>query len=193
MKKYGTIYKITNTINNKVYIGQTVQDPHKRWLEHKRKMSNRHLKSAFELYGKDAFKFEIIEECYSKEQLDEREKFHIAETKDNNYNFRDGGSHGLHSEETKKLMSRPMSEEHKEKIRQKAIGRKPNKKVMEVLKNNNKEKMKPVICIELNKEFESEFAACNFLGVVRAGNISNVCNKKPKCITAYGYHWKYKE
>ncbi len=191
MEKYGVIYKITNTQNNKVYIGQTVQEPNKRWKEHLRKMSNRHLKSAFDLYGKEAFSFEVIEECHSKEQLDEREKFYIAETNGNNYNFRDGGSHGLHSEETKKLMSRPMTEEHKEKIRQKAIGRKPSDKVLEIFQKTNEQSMRPVLCVELNRIFDNEFEAHKFLGIKRSYDIARVCQGKPKYKTAYGYHWQY--
>ena len=50
-----TIYKMTNLVNNKVYIGQTIRNPKTRWSEHKRnskkcnKKENNHLYSAMQL------------------------------------------------------------------------------------------------------------------------------------------------
>ena len=76
----GYIYKITNRINNKMYIGKTEQyDPIKRWEEHlkdykKRKNENRPLYKAMEKYGVDNFVFEIIEETNDAEN---REKYWI--------------------------------------------------------------------------------------------------------------------
>ena len=62
MKKY--IYKITNLINNKIYIGQT-NNPKRRWQEHKNlgydTKGTKLLYRAIEKYGKDNFAFEIIE------------------------------------------------------------------------------------------------------------------------------------
>ena len=61
------IYKIENVLNNKVYIGLSV-DIKKRWSTHKRKLyankhSNKHLQSAWNKYGGTAFTFEVIELC----------------------------------------------------------------------------------------------------------------------------------
>ena len=72
----GYIYKITNTINNKVYIGQTVRNPLLRKEEHFNNLSkgihhNSHLQHSFDKYG-DVFEFEVIEEC-PNENLNERE------------------------------------------------------------------------------------------------------------------------
>lgn len=74
------IYKITNLVNGKIYIGQS-QDIYRRWQEHKKnfkykKYSSIILYKAFKKYGIDNFRFEIIEIC-EKEQLEEREKFNI--------------------------------------------------------------------------------------------------------------------
>ena len=77
------IYKITNTINNKVYIGQSI-DIAKRWREHKRrafvqnKEYNKYLYNAFRKYGLENFSFEIIKEC-PREQLDKLECFYIRQ------------------------------------------------------------------------------------------------------------------
>lgn len=77
------IYKITNLINNKSYIGQSIKIE-SRWEEHKREAfnpKNRNYNRAFyqaiRKYGLDNFKFEIVEEC-NIEELDEKEKYWIA-------------------------------------------------------------------------------------------------------------------
>jgi group I intron endonuclease len=57
----GYIYKITNKINNKCYIGQTILNLFVRWKQHKRISSNcLYLKRAFDKHGIDNFKFELI-------------------------------------------------------------------------------------------------------------------------------------
>jgi group I intron endonuclease len=58
------IYKITNTINNKMYIGETL-DIEKRWSDHKRQLNNythknKMLQSEWKQYGGENFKFEAI-------------------------------------------------------------------------------------------------------------------------------------
>lgn len=63
----GYIYKITNTINNKCYVGQTLNDVNERWRQRKKKSTNcRYLKNAFIKYGFDKFKFELICICFDK-------------------------------------------------------------------------------------------------------------------------------
>lgn len=76
----GVIYKITNNINNKVYIGQTMRKPADRWQAHKHRAElpdfKTHLYNAMRKYGVENFSFSIIEECLD-EKLDERERFWI--------------------------------------------------------------------------------------------------------------------
>ena len=62
------IYKITNDINAKVYIGKTLGRIKKRWKEHlkdckRRKNENRPLYTAMRKYGTEHFKITLIEEC----------------------------------------------------------------------------------------------------------------------------------
>ena len=84
------IYKITNLINGKFYIGQSI-DIKRRFWDHRcvSHESNRHLRYAMQKYGKEAFRYEILEEC-SPEKLDERERFWISALRPA-YNATDGG------------------------------------------------------------------------------------------------------
>jgi len=79
-------YLIMNTINGKVYIGQSTVYP-KRWTQHKRDLrknihTNKHLQRDWNEYGEDAFVFEVIEELppdTSSELLLEKEREQIIE------------------------------------------------------------------------------------------------------------------
>lgn len=84
MKLKSGIYKITNLVNNKIYIGQTVNFI-KRKSEHFVKLHknihvNAHLQNSYNKYGLDSFVFEIIERCDLK-ILTEREQFYIDSLK----------------------------------------------------------------------------------------------------------------
>lgn len=65
MFKLAGVYKITNVINKKIYIGES-EDISRRWVEHLTDLSlNQHcnskLQTDFNIYGIDSFKFEILE------------------------------------------------------------------------------------------------------------------------------------
>lgn len=67
------IYKIRNVVNDKFYVGSTV-DSRKRFWAHRKalRLGNHdctHLQRAWDKYGEDCFKFEIIEQLNSKEEL----------------------------------------------------------------------------------------------------------------------------
>lgn len=75
------IYKITNLINGKIYIGKTLDTIEKRWKDHKSdsvrpRCEKRPLYSAMNKYGIENFIIEEVEECSEKE-LSEREKYWI--------------------------------------------------------------------------------------------------------------------
>ena len=87
------IYKITNKINGKFYIGQSA-DIERRFREHKTQKHNRILvDKAIQKYGVNNFIFEIIEEC-PLEELNEKESYWIEETKaiEKGYNLSKGGN-----------------------------------------------------------------------------------------------------
>lgn len=77
----GFIYKITNTINQKCYIGQTIKTLEKRFSQHQNNYTKPYfsqivLYKAFKKYGIENFIFEEVEEV-SDDLLDEREKYWI--------------------------------------------------------------------------------------------------------------------
>lgn len=91
------IYKITNKLNNKSYIGKTTLSINERWKQHcsdykRRRNEKRPLYSAMEKYGIENFEIEEVEEC-SFEKVDEREIFWIEffDTFSNGYNATRGG------------------------------------------------------------------------------------------------------
>ena len=127
------IYKITNTANGKVYIGQSTRLS-RRLAEHQADLKNnshhnRHLQNSYNKYG-DVFEVEIIEYCDDEPELDDLERYYIAYYDSMNpkkgYNKEDGGSlQKSLSEETKKKMSensarywqgKHFSDEHKRKL-----------------------------------------------------------------------------
>ena len=93
----GYIYKITNMLNNKVYIGQTVKTVQKRFTQHKNNSNKDYfsqivLYKAFNKYGFENFCCEEIEEV-PNHLLDEREKYWIEyyDSYFNGYNSTLGG------------------------------------------------------------------------------------------------------
>jgi len=86
------IYKTTNLLNGKIYIGQD-RNNNKNYLG-----SGKLLKKAIKKYGKDNFKKEILEECQSEEDLNDREVFWISQynstNRDIGYNISDGSKEG---------------------------------------------------------------------------------------------------
>jgi len=113
MTKIG-IYRILCLVNDKGYIGQSTHLRKRKgahFLALKKNIHiNGHLQRAFNKYGKNNFKFEILEEC-SIEKLDEREKYYISLydtiNEDKGYNIRPETTTNLgfhHSEETKQKM-----------------------------------------------------------------------------------------
>jgi group I intron endonuclease len=103
------LYTITNTLNNKVYIGQTV-DNKKRWMQHKAyakhpEKTGQYIHRAMAKYGIENFTFEIIAACQTQEDANETESVLInqydSRNKECGYNLMIGGSYGGHSDETK--------------------------------------------------------------------------------------------
>lgn len=76
------VYCITNTENNKIYIGSTLDSFRIRWRKHIQKLRNNthpnsHLQNAFNKYGENKFQFSIIEIIDNDDEILEKEKEYI--------------------------------------------------------------------------------------------------------------------
>jgi group I intron endonuclease len=114
----GYIYRITNKINGKCYIGESqIDDIEKRWSSHIRSFKSDKkgcpaLKSAVNKYGLENFRFDIIIICFN-ESCFEMEKLYIKKYNSlvpNGYNISPGGQFGSfkgwhHTQQTKKKIS----------------------------------------------------------------------------------------
>lgn len=75
------VYIIRNTVNNKVYVGSTINSFSKRWCCHRKRLNkgihhSAHLQSAWNKYGSSSFNFEIVEVVHPT-KCREREKYYI--------------------------------------------------------------------------------------------------------------------
>lgn len=152
---FGIIYKVTNLVNGKIYIGQTVQDFDKRMNSHLsnskcNKYITKYFHKAIRKYGRDNFIWEIIEYCNSKKELNEMEFHYIKQYNSflpNGYNMTLGGegslgrlwskSMRLKVSESKK--GKPLSEDHKKLLSDIRKGKKKSKEhVIKVAESNSK-------------------------------------------------------
>jgi group I intron endonuclease len=116
-KKYHFIYKTTNLLNNKFYIGMhSTNDLNDGYIG-----SGTRLRYSIRKYGKENFKFEIIEWCDDRDSLIKREKEIITEEHVNNencYNLKFGGSGGgkFYSPEHQFKCSQAAGIKHRERM-----------------------------------------------------------------------------
>ena len=122
------IYKITNKINGKVYIGQTIRPVEYRFNRHindaMHNILNTHFARAIIKYGPDQWQFEVIDNAETQEELNQKEQYWIRyyNSVEEGYNETDaitkcGGN--TYQSKTEQEM-----EEIKEKIRQTKLGAK---------------------------------------------------------------------
>lgn len=190
---------------------------HRHSLKHNKHV-NTYLQNSWNKYGENVFIFEIIEIVVDFNNLLKREQYHI-DICNFKYNLNVVTPTRLGSKanaETKKRLS----ESHKGKISPKKglktgkpawnsgktdVYSKESLQKMSASKKgkrfsiktefkkgiiSNKNRLRPILCIELNKEFDCIANAARFVGNVnRQSNILAVCNGKQK--TAYSYTWRF--
>ena len=139
------IYKITSLINYMIYVGKTTRPLKERISEHCRQKNSSLIDRAVQKHGIENFKIEILEQCETIEQLNEREIFWIATLnckKPNGYNMTDGGD-GLTGclESTRKKLSeintgKKMPDETRAKLsaKQTEIANRPEEKTRRSLR-----------------------------------------------------------
>lgn len=207
------VYKHT-TPSGKVYIGQTKQEPEKRWQNGNGYKNNEHFWKAIKKYGWDNIKHEILKINLTKPEADDIEKTYIALYQSNisnfGYNKTDGGDGHLGyspTEETRKKISSTLTgHEVSDETRQKlsiAQKGKPKNYTEEYLQRLREERIgkplsekhmsaisKSVLCIETGIIYKSCREAGRMTGI-DYNAICNVCNHKYGFKTAGGYNWCY--
>lgn len=144
MDKFGYIYKTTNLINNKIYIGQ-----HKKpYFDEKYKGSGKAVKGAFKKYGRENFNVVVLEWCYSLEDLNTAEETYVEYYKklykDQCYNIAAGGdgcSCKYMSDEERKIRSSKISAAVKGKKRPWLIGKRRSEETKRKLSDAMKGKV----------------------------------------------------
>lgn len=211
-KKY-CIYKHTNIINNKVYIGLTSLSLVKRCGSNGNNYSHStYFYSAILKYGWNNFSHEILEENLTKQEAEEREKYYIQLYKSNNkefgYNLTSGGELGkTYSSFVREKMSLkkkgvPLSEEHRKHISEATKGKNNSnygKHCSEETKEKiRKTKYKPIQCVETGKIYPNKLEASKDVGLKSPRSIMSALkepwrtagkDKKTRCKC----HWKYVE
>ena len=162
VKNVRGIYKVTNKINGKVYIGQSV-DIGRRWRQHMTAEDDIYFHKAIQKYGVENFEWEVIEQC-KKKDLDAREAYWIEyyDSFNKGYNCTKGGEGVSDGEdhprwkggpEYRKEYKKQYYEANKEQIKEKMKER--SKEYYQAHKEQVKEKTKEYR--EVNKEKRREY------------------------------------
>ena len=205
------VYKATNKINNKVYIGITTKTLEHRKSIHKKdsKTKNTYFYKAIRKHGFDNFEWEVIDTAQSIEELHEKEIAYIKQyesfdNKEKGYNTTSGGgslykiteSERKARSERAKGKNNPMygvpspmkdkqfSDEHKQKISASLKG-----SYREHVIGGNNPAAKRVRNIETGEEFDTLTDAGKSCGKSRQ-NIGVACRSNGTK-TAGGFHWEY--
>lgn len=182
------IYKITNTENRKVYIGQSININHRKACHNYDLKNNRHrnphLQRAYNI-NPSAFSFEVVCLC-GEDDLNELEIFYIQKYKSDDprygYNLDLGGNgSGRMSEETKRKLS-------KAKMGNQAMkGIKLSEEWKKHLSDAQPHKKK-ILCVETDTVYDSFADAARKTGLNRT-KIVSVCTGKRK--STGGFHFRY--
>ena len=120
------IYKITNLVTQKCYIGQTIRNPKLREYEHFSdsrvvRMKSKKLYNSIEKYGKEKFIFEIIDRAITLDHLNVLEEYYVNafDSINNGYNIQIPGNNRTHSSDSIKKMSESQRNAH---ARRKELG-----------------------------------------------------------------------
>lgn len=208
------IYKITNKVNNKIYIGKTEFSIEKRFKEHcndafKERNEKRPLYLAMKKYGINNFSIELIEETLNPE---EREKFWIEKTGafKYGYNATIGGDGKRYLDydliiatyqevqniaEVARILNISRDSVH-DILEEKNIDIKLNKEVLKEKLSKTTGMYKDNILIKIFTSTaeaakfliqEQKTASNNITGI--SSHIAKVCKEQRK--SAYGFQWKY--
>lgn len=127
------IYKYTNSVNGKVYIGQTSKTLEERAQANGRNYREcRRFYNAIQKYSWDAFTPEVLESVETAEDANAREQYYIALYRSTDpeygYNLDSGGLNHTVSEETRTLISDMAKERYKDRTANPMYGKKHSEK-----------------------------------------------------------------
>ena len=111
MNKSMVIYLITNRLNGKQYVGQTMKTLKERMAGHL--CGDQYIDNALKKYGIENFTVEILDECSTVDELNEREIVRIAEfdtLHPNGYNLTTGGDNASPTDKVRKKISDTLKE-----------------------------------------------------------------------------------
>lgn len=115
-KEFGLIYMYVNKLNNKKYIGKSMEYRFTtRVSQHRKDKTNSHFARAKKKYGLENFNIIILEDGIPRDILSEKEIYYISlyDTMNNGYNSSKGGEGGdtftSRSEESKQITKLKMS------------------------------------------------------------------------------------
>lgn len=186
-RKY-CVYKHTNKVNGKVYIGQTGIAPEKRWNEGKGYKKCTYFYSAIQKYGWGNFEHEIIASNLTLEEANELEikliEQYEARNTEKGYNLKSGGSCGELAESTKLKLAeaatgRKMSEHTRERLKQSRIG-KPGPMLGKKHKEETKKKISEAIKGENNPNYGKTGEQCPRWGTHWSAEVKNKISESHK-------------
>jgi group I intron endonuclease len=162
------IYRITSTITQKSYIGQTIFNLEKRWKQHTQETPNTHFHKAIHKYGVECWSLEILENVENINLLNEREIYWIEyyDTFKNGYNLTIGGD-GMknykHSTETIEKMrqtklGKTFTDKHKHNLRQAKLGKHLSTAHKENIKQAKLGEKNPMFGIDITKEHRNKLS-----------------------------------
>lgn len=209
--KINSIYKITNVINGKVYIGKTSRSISQRFKEHiefaKLGYDNMLIYRAIRKYGEDNFSIELIEDQINNKEIDNRERYWInyyhsyIHSKDcNGYNMTLGGDGVLKYDYPIELII-DLYESGKSSYqiaKELDFSNNSDSYIRSLLKSAGVQLRTNEISIlqlDTNNILIQEFSSIKeanlyFNKPIYSRNISSCLNGKTK--TAYGFKWQYK-
>ena len=172
MQTYGIIYCAYNKVNQKRYIGQTIQQLCARKAAHYTKDPDIYFHKALKKYDAQDWIWTIIDTAESAEELNQKEIFWIAFFNTTNpeqgYNILEGGAN-----------ARPSQEQ---------IRYARNQFVNKYSSENDARQLKNIRCVETNQTFKNAAEASRIMHI-HHGHITEAANGKLH--TVGGYHWEW--
>ena len=180
------VYKITNIVNGKIYVGSSLSF-YKRYLTYKKNVNTKParqmvVEKAMIKYGMENFFFEILEKVQDKSKILEREQYWIDtlcpfDPFGYNINKRASSRMGM---KTSLETRAKMSETRKERMASGEIKKSKSRPILQIEKGT----------LKILAEFSSSKEAARHFGTERSAGITLACSGKQ--VSAKGFYWCWK-